>query len=80
MSSIKFLLGAFSLLTGGSLRIFHCTHGTFPYINASIIVQLLTVIIPRLKKSPKKASRDENVSTDGRAGSPSLSHSCNLME
>lgn len=41
------LLGAFSALTGGSAENFSIIlMGLSPYINASIIVQLLTVIIP----------------------------------
>ncbi len=41
------LLGAFSALTGGSAENFSIIlMGLSPYINASIIIQLLTVIIP----------------------------------
>lgn len=41
------LLGAFNVLTGGSAENFSIIMmGLSPYINASIIVQLLTVIIP----------------------------------
>ena len=53
------LLQAFSLLTGGSTETFSIVlMGISPYINASIIIQLLTVIIPRL----------ENLSKEGEAG------------
>lgn len=41
------LLGAFNILTGGSAENFSVVlMGLSPYINASIIIQLLTVIIP----------------------------------
>jgi len=49
------LLGAFSLLTGGSAENFSIVlMGLSPYINASIIFQLLTVIIPRLEEVSKE--------------------------
>lgn len=52
-------LGAFSALMGGNLNNFSILlMGLSPYINASIIVQLLTVIIPQL----------ENLSKDGQRG------------
>jgi len=53
------LLGIFSALTGGSAENFSIIlMGLSPYINASIIMQLLTVIVPRL----------ENLSKEGEAG------------
>ncbi|MFC1810629.1 preprotein translocase subunit SecY [Patescibacteria group bacterium] len=53
------LLGIFSALTGGSAENFSIIlMGLSPYINASIIMQLLTVIVPRL----------ENLSKEGDAG------------
>lgn len=49
------LLGAFSLLTGGSAENFSIVlMGLSPYINASIIMQLLTVIVPRLEEMSKE--------------------------
>lgn len=49
------LLGAFSLLTGGSAENFSIVlMGLSPYINASIIFQLLTVIVPRLEEISKE--------------------------
>jgi preprotein translocase subunit SecY len=49
------LLGAFSLLTGGSAENFSIVlMGLSPYINASIIMQLLTVIVPRLEEISKE--------------------------
>lgn len=49
------LLGAFSLLTGGSAENFSIVlMGLSPYINASIIVQLLTVIVPRMEEISKE--------------------------
>ncbi len=52
------LLGAFSLLTGGSAENFSIAlMGLSPYINASIIIQLLTVIIPRLEEISKEGEQ-----------------------
>lgn len=53
------LLELFSLLTGGSTKNFSVVlMGISPYINASIIVQLLTVILPKW----------ENLSKEGESG------------
>lgn len=58
-SSQNALLEVFSLLTGGSTENFSIVlMGISPYINASIIIQLLTVISPKL----------ENLSKEGEAG------------
>ncbi len=58
------LLGAFSALTGGSAENFSIIlMGLSPYINASIIVQLLTVIIPSW----------ENLSKEGEMGQRKIS-------
>lgn len=58
------ILGMFSLLTGGSAENFSIVlMGLSPYINASIIIQLLTVIVPKL----------ENLSKEGEQGRRMLS-------
>src|SRR3989339_118617 len=52
------LLGVFSILTGGSLDNFSVRlMGLSPYINASIIIQLLTVIVPRLESLSKEGDQ-----------------------
>jgi len=52
------LLGAFSLLTGGSSDNFSIVlMGLSPYINASIIIQLLTVIVPRMEEISKEGEQ-----------------------
>jgi preprotein translocase subunit SecY len=52
------LLGAFSLLTGGSAENFSIIlMGLSPYINASIIVQLLTVIVPSMENLSKEGEQ-----------------------
>jgi len=52
------LLGAFSLLTGGSSENFSIVlMGLSPYINASIIIQLLTVMIPRMEEISKEGEQ-----------------------
>jgi preprotein translocase subunit SecY len=52
------LLGMFSMLTGGSAENFSIVMmGLAPYINASIIIQLLTVIIPQLESLSKEGEQ-----------------------
>lgn len=49
------LLGIYNLLTGGSAERFSVIMmGLAPYINASIIIQLLTVIVPKLEALSKE--------------------------
>ena len=49
------LLGVFSALTGGSMKSFSILlMGLAPYINASIILQLMTVVIPKLEALSKE--------------------------
>lgn len=49
------LLGVFSALTGGSMASFSIVlMGLSPYINASIIMQLMTVVIPKLENLSKE--------------------------
>lgn len=52
------LLGMFSMLTGGSAENFSIIlMGLSPYINASIIIQLLTVIVPSLENLSKEGEQ-----------------------
>lgn len=52
------LLGIYNLLTGGSAERFSIIMmGLAPYINASIIMQLLTVIVPKLESLSKEGER-----------------------
>lgn len=56
------LLGAFSMLTGGSADNFSIVlMGLSPYINASIIMQLLTVIVPRIEELSKEGEHGRRV-------------------
>ena len=49
------LLGVFSALTGGSMQSFSIIlMGLAPYINASIIMQLMTVVVPKLEALSKE--------------------------
>ncbi|MCK5139600.1 MAG: preprotein translocase subunit SecY [Thermodesulfovibrionia bacterium] len=49
------LLGVFSAFTGGSMASFSIVlMGLSPYINASIIMQLMTVVIPKLEALSKE--------------------------
>jgi preprotein translocase subunit SecY len=64
------LLGMFSLLTGGSAHNFSIIlMGLSPYINASIIIQLLTVVIPKL----------ENISKEGEQGRRTLNQYTRIL-
>jgi len=52
------LLQMFSLLTGGSSENFSVVlMGISPYINASVIIQLLTVIVPKLENLSKEGEQ-----------------------
>ncbi len=52
------LLQIFSLLTGGSTENFSIVlMGISPYINASVIIQLLTVIVPKLESLSKEGEQ-----------------------
>jgi len=54
------VLGLFSLLTGGSAHNFSIIlMGLSPYINASIIIQLLTVIVPKLENLSKEGEQGQ---------------------
>ncbi len=54
------ILGLFSLLTGGSAHNFSIIlMGLSPYINASIIIQLLTVIVPKLESISKEGEQGQ---------------------
>lgn len=54
------LLGVFSALTGGSAKNFSIVlMGVSPYINASIIIQLLTVIIPKWETLSKEGPQGQ---------------------
>lgn len=56
------LLGMFSMLTGGSANNFSIIlMGLSPYINASIILQLLTVIVPKLENLSKEGEQGRRV-------------------
>lgn len=64
------LLGVFSALTGGSMERFSIVlMGLSPYINASIIVQLMTVVIPKL----------ENLSKEGMEGRRKINQYTRLL-
>lgn len=52
------ILGAFSIFTGGSTENFSIMlMGVSPYINASIIMQLMTVVIPKLEALNKEGEQ-----------------------
>ena len=51
-------LGLLDVFSGGTLRNFSILAlGLNPYINASIILQVLTMVLPKLEKCRKKASK-----------------------
>ncbi len=54
------VLGVFSALTGGALDTFSMVMlGLAPYINASIIIQLCTVIFPKLEELSKEGQQGQ---------------------
>ena len=54
------MLGAFSALMGGSMTRFSIVlMGLSPYINASIIIQLMTVVIPKLEAISKEGEEGQ---------------------
>jgi preprotein translocase subunit SecY len=56
------VLGAFSAFTGGSAENFSIMlMGVSPYINASIIMQLMTVVIPKLENLKKEGQQGQRV-------------------
>lgn len=56
------LLGVFSALTGGSMESFSIVlMGLSPYINASIIMQLMTVVVPKLERLSKEGMEGRRV-------------------
>jgi preprotein translocase subunit SecY len=56
------ILGAFSVFTGGSAENFSIMlMGVSPYINASIIIQLMTVVIPKLEAISKEGEQGRRV-------------------
>ena len=58
LSSRNELLQMFSMLTGGSAENFSILlMGISPYINASVIMQLLTVIVPKLENLSKEGEQ-----------------------
>lgn len=58
VTSQNALLDIFSMLTGGSMDRFSIVlMGISPYINASIIIQLLTVVIPKFESLSKEGEQ-----------------------
>jgi preprotein translocase subunit SecY len=58
------LFGLLNLFTGGALQQFSVfALGIMPYISASIILQLLTVVIPQLEKLSKEGEQGRKVIT-----------------
>jgi preprotein translocase subunit SecY len=52
------IFGFFDIISGGALKNFSVfAMGIMPYINASIILNLLTVVIPHLEKLKRKARK-----------------------
>lgn len=56
------LLGVYSVLTGGGIEQFSIVlMGISPYITASIILQLLTVVIPKLEQLSKEGEQGRRI-------------------
>lgn len=55
------LFGMFNVFSGGALQRFSvCALGVMPYISASIIAQLLTVVVPHLEQLSKEGEAGRN--------------------
>ena len=71
------LYGLINLFSGGALlRLTIFALGIMPYITASIILQLLVVVIPRLETLKKEGQAGQPRSPSTPATSPSASRSC----
>lgn len=58
------LIGVLNLLSGGALQNFSViANGVYPYITASIIIQVLTPVIPRLEQMMKEPGGKEKQET-----------------
>jgi len=56
------VLGAFAMFTGGNTETFSIMlMGISPYINASIIMQLMTVVIPKLEALKKEGQQGQRI-------------------
>jgi len=61
MMNSNSLLGIFAAMTGGSMDNFSIVlMGISPYINASIIIQLMTVVVPHLEQLSKEGEQGRN--------------------
>src|SRR6266545_454601 len=63
------VLGMYSLFTGGALE--HCAVGALgimPYISATIIIQLLTAVVPQLSKLAREQGGRAKIVQYGRYG------------
>ncbi len=69
------LFGMFNMFSGGALQRFSvCALGVMPYISASIIAQLLTVVIPHLEQLSKEGEAGrKKINQYTRYGSVALS-------
>ena len=55
------LLGFFNIFSGGALRqLSVASHGVYPYITASIVIQILTPVVPRLQALSKEGEQGRN--------------------
>ena len=71
------ILGLLNLFSGGALSQFSLfALGIMPYVTASIILQLLTVVIPRLGELQREGEWVTRRSTSTRATSRSCSRRC----
>ena len=74
------VLDMFNMFSGGAVqRMAVFALNIMPYISASIIIQLLSSVFPRSRRSRKRARRGARSSTNIPAISPSFSPSSRLM-
>ena len=73
------LLGFFDMFSGGALsRLTIFALGIMPYISASIILELLTVVVPYLEKLKKEGEQGRKKITNMHAMAPSSSVLCKV--
>ncbi len=73
------VLGLFNMFAGGAVgRMAIFALGIMPYISASIIVQLMTSVVPSLEALKKEGDRAARSSISTRATVQCFSHSCRL--
>lgn len=74
------IIGMFNMFAGGAVgRMAIFALNIMPYITASIVIQLMTSVVPHLEQLKKRASKVENKSTNIRAMALCFWRPCKAM-